>query len=186
MPDYSKAVIYVIQHKLLLDLVYVGSTCLFKSRKSHHKRNCNDPLCKEYNFKLYQMIRENGGWNDFVCEIIEQYPCDNKEQLTMREKQMMKEHKATMNTIDAYQSPEERLAYQKQQNINNKDKKRQYDIDNADKIKEQSKQYYINNKDKLKEQIAKKTTCVCGSVYRACDKTRHEKSIKHQKYLVNV
>ncbi len=47
------------------DETYVGSTANFKSRKTEHKRSCNNENRKSYNFKIYQAIRANGGWDNF-------------------------------------------------------------------------------------------------------------------------
>ena len=60
--DYSKTVIYKIQHQDKPELLYVGSTTNFTKRKNSHKRNCNNLNNKKYNLKVYQMIK--GGEND--------------------------------------------------------------------------------------------------------------------------
>ena len=49
MPDYSKTVVYKIQHQYDGSLVYVGSTTKFTKRKYHHKSSCNLLNGKEYN-----------------------------------------------------------------------------------------------------------------------------------------
>ena len=68
--DYSKAVIYKIQHQDKPELLYVGSTTDFPKRKSSHKQRTNNVMDERYNLKVYQMIRENGGWECFKIIII--------------------------------------------------------------------------------------------------------------------
>jgi len=98
MPDYSKIVIYKIfcKDSNITD-VYIGSTINFKRRKIEHKSRCYNENNKKYYFKIYQYIRENGGWDNFEIVIIEKYPCDNIKQVTEREGYWIKELKATLN-----------------------------------------------------------------------------------------
>ena len=60
--------------------LFVGSTCNWRGRKSKHKCEWNNPACKEYNTKKYQVIRENGGWDNFKMIQI-----GIREQLTLRQ-----------------------------------------------------------------------------------------------------
>ena len=59
--DYSKTIIYKIEHIENDSLVYVGHTTNYEKRKCKHKSRCNNGMDKSYDIKLYQMIRENGG-----------------------------------------------------------------------------------------------------------------------------
>jgi len=65
--DYSKTIIYRIEHIDDDSLVYVGHTTNWDNRKCKHKDTCNNVKSKYYHLKVYQMIRENGGWNSFKC-----------------------------------------------------------------------------------------------------------------------
>ena len=47
------------------------------------------------------------------------------------------------------------------------------------------KEYNKQNKELIKEKRKQKMTCICGSVFRICDKSRHCRSLKHQKYIEN-
>jgi len=96
--DYSKTVIYKIQHNEDETLLYVGSTTDFTRRKSQHKRNCNNINSKEYNQKKYQMIRDNGGWDMFSMVEIEEYSCRNSKEARRREDVVMREMKCNMNS----------------------------------------------------------------------------------------
>ena len=98
MPDYSKTVIYKIQHQEDETLVYVGSTCNFTRRKCEHKRCCNNENYKYFNLKLYQMIRENGGWEAFKMTQIKEFPCKNKREAESEEEKIMLQLKSTLNT----------------------------------------------------------------------------------------
>ena len=66
MTDYSKTIIYKIEHLHNKSLLYLGQTTNFTNRKHKHKSCCNKP--EMYNVKLYKMMRENGGWECFKVE----------------------------------------------------------------------------------------------------------------------
>jgi len=72
---YDNFVIYQIKHNDS-DNCYIGSTCNFSSRKSHHKKNCTNKTKKSYWSRLYRFIRDNGGWGNFKMDIIESFPCN--------------------------------------------------------------------------------------------------------------
>ena len=46
--DYSKSVIYKIEHIDKPELLYVGSTTNFTNRKSEHKTACNNEKNEQY------------------------------------------------------------------------------------------------------------------------------------------
>lgn len=70
--DYSKSVIYKIEHIDKPELVYVGSTTNFTKRKCQHKCASNNK-----NYMIYQMIHDNNGWDSFKMMIICEFPCLN-------------------------------------------------------------------------------------------------------------
>jgi len=100
--DYSKTVIYKIQHNENESLLYVGSTTNFNTRKSQHKCACNNENSKRHNLKVYRMIRENGGWDCFTMVKIEDFPCENARDAEAREDELMRELKASMNAHRAF------------------------------------------------------------------------------------
>ncbi len=70
------------------DNFYIGKTNDFSRRKRAHKYNCK----KQKDRKLYNYINENGGWNCFKCEWIEQTEDKN------REKELVNELQPSLNT----------------------------------------------------------------------------------------
>ena len=82
--DYSNCSIYKLEHIEDETLIYVGHTTNFKQRKARHKQNCNNESYKKFNFKLYTMIRANGGWEMFVLIEVEKYPCNDRREADKR------------------------------------------------------------------------------------------------------
>ena len=156
MPDYSKTIIYKIQHEDDENLLYIGSTTNFTKRKYGHKSRCGN--C---NFKLYQMIRDNGGWDCFKMIQIKEFRCNNRREACLEEDNIMMEMKANMNTRRSNRTIED------------------YRINSKDKIKEQKKISYYKNKDKILEKCKEKITCDCGCIITKLYLKNHRKSKKH-------
>ena len=99
--NYSKISIYKIQHIDDDSLLYVGQTTDFTKRKSSHKSKANNPKMNDY--KLYTMIRDNGGWDMFNMVEVKKFPCTNKKEAETEEDRVMRELKASMNSKGAVQ-----------------------------------------------------------------------------------
>ena len=66
---------------------YVGHTTEFTNRKCSHKGRCTNPNNVKYNYRIYQIIRENGGWDNWDMVMIEQRSCANLMEATKIERQ---------------------------------------------------------------------------------------------------
>ena len=156
MTDYSKSVIYTIKTS---DGLYVGSTTNFYDREIKHRNSIYNKNDKNYNYKLYQNIRNNDGKYDMI--IHKHYPCKNNIELRKEEEKVRKELSANLNMRACHRGKWEG--------------QKEYYKNNKDKCKEYGKEYYENNKVKLSEKI----TCQCGSNIRRGELSRHRKSKKH-------
>jgi len=96
--NYQNTTIYKIQHIEKEDLLYVGHTTDFVQRKHQHKHSSNHEGNRNYNCKLYTMIRENGGWNQFKMIEVKKNPCKDQREACAEEDKCMKELKANMNS----------------------------------------------------------------------------------------
>ena len=96
--NYSKCVIYkIVCNDLNIKDVYVGNSTDFTKRKSRHKHSCYNSNCKEYNYKVYQFIRDNGGWTNWSMIEIEKYPCNDGNEARSRERYWAEQFNATLN-----------------------------------------------------------------------------------------
>jgi hypothetical protein len=192
---YINSVVYKIYCKdKNINDIYIGSTANFKHRCRDHKNNCKNINSEKYNFKLYKFIRENGGFDNFIFEIIKKFSFENKRELEAEEDKYILELNSTLNFKRASRNKKQ---WHEDNKEKLKEKKKQFYEKNSEKIKEKSKQYYENNKEKyaeyqkqyneknkekIKEERKIKTICQCGSVYNSNHKNRHEKTQKHQTY----
>jgi len=154
--DYSKTIIYKLCcNDTGVTQIYVGSTTDWTRRKSNHKRICNNETHKYYNFKNYQFIRANGGWDNWKMIQIEAYPCNNKREAEARERYWYEILGAQLNSQCPFITPEEKKECQKKYDLKNKEKKaerdKQYYLANKEKLAEQKRQYNLANKKQLKE-----------------------------------
>ena len=103
MINYGKTVMYhFVCNDDKIKNTYVGHTTDFTRRKSQHKSNCKNEKAKEYNFKLYKTIRENGGWDNWSIVPLEEFPCETKLQAAIREQVWINKLKSDMNTNITY------------------------------------------------------------------------------------
>ena len=136
---YKNGKIYTIRCKNDDSLIYVGSTVqpLFK-RWHQHKTRVNKQVYN--NILLYQKMRETN-IEDFHIELYENFPCNSKEELNKREGEIIREI-GTLNKQIAGRTPKEYVE-------DNKDKIKEWFIDNKDKLLKKNKEYYEANKDIL-------------------------------------
>ena len=148
---------YKIVCEDLPDYIYVGSTRAFANRKYQHKSDCNNENREQYNCKLYQIIRENDGWDNWRMVCIHQGEYPDKRSAEIKEEELRVALNANMNDRRCYRTVEQRTEYHKE--------------------------YYSENKNKINERQNKKFDCDCGGKYTYAHKSQHLKSKKHQNYL---
>jgi hypothetical protein len=128
-----------------LHYCYVGHTSNFEQRVKHHTAAANIGSNKSHQ-KVYETIRNNGGWDEWEIIEIERVTCKTKLEARIREQELIEECGANLNTLKAYISEEERR--QNKLAITAK-----YKIDNKEYVKKQGKMYKEEHKDKILEQM---------------------------------
>ena len=108
--DYSNTIIYKITCKdTAVTDVYVGHTTNFVQRKHGHKQSCINDKHNNHNCKLYQVIRENGGWNNWKMEIVNFFDCKDHYEARQKEQEYFDSLKATLNSIEPFPKPKTKL-----------------------------------------------------------------------------
>tara|TARA_R110000868_G_scaffold384987_2_gene652695 strand:+ start:240 stop:623 length:384 start_codon:yes stop_codon:yes gene_type:complete len=99
--DYSKAVIYRLEHIDKPELFYIGATADFTRRKYQHKRNTintrENPNLQLGN-TMYNIIDKTGGWESYRICPIKEIPCENARQLHIEEYKVITDLRPTLNT----------------------------------------------------------------------------------------
>ena len=166
---YSTAKIYKIYNSVDDDF-YIGSSCIsLANRMAKHRYSAQNEKTKH--FKLYCKMNDIG-IDKFFIQLLEEYPCDNIEQLRKREGEYIQELKPVLNTQIAGRTLQE---WRK----DNVEKKRAYDKERrailSDELKEYRKKYYTNNR----EDWLGKVKCKCGMVICKSSLARHQKRQVH-------
>ena len=173
----------------LNDDVYVGSTYQSLSRRmSKHRNNAKDP--NKNTTKFYAYANELG-MGKFYIDLIEDYSCNNKEELRAREGYWIREIGTLNNKIAGRTSKqnyednkESRLEKTKECYANNKEARKQQQKEYRDKKKdvlaEKSKEYYEENKEAInnykKEWYEKNKEAVLERVKKHAEEHREEKN----------
>ena len=156
MPDYQKAKIYRIISPSK-NLVYYGSTTQTLSQRltDHLKR-------KKYNkggqYTSYLVL----DCEDYKIELVEKYPCNNKEQLFKKEGEYIKANECVNKYVAGRTDKEwrednreyllnyDRERSKKRDKQKEKERKDTYRKNNPEKVKECQKKWNEKNKEKLK------------------------------------
>jgi len=155
--DYQKTVIYkIVCNDLSVLFTYVGMTTDFTNRKRNHKNSCNNVNNNRHNLKVYQIIRLNGGWDNWNMLIIEQYPCNNDIEARLKEREWYEKLNANLNSIRPLATKEEHKEQQKEYTENHKEQMKEYRDEYNETHKEESKaqhkEYYETHKEEIKAQ----------------------------------
>ena len=176
MPNYQDSKIYTVRSPNI-DKYYLGSTTqLLCRRMSKHnmKETCSSKIII------------NAG--EAYIELLENYPCNNKEELRKREGELIRLHKDNLVNINiAGRTKEEtnKLRYERKKDDINKYNKLNYQ-NNKSSRQEKQNQYYQDNKDIILEKLKQSFNCECGSTCRSGEKARHQKTKKHLDYISQV
>ena len=109
--DYSKCLMYKFVCKdLSVKDLYVGQTTIWGARRRRHKGMYNDIECK---YKIYECMRQTGGWDNWDMILIEAYPCNNDLEASARERFLMESLNANLNSKRPMVTAEEKREYGK-------------------------------------------------------------------------
>lgn len=160
---YQRAKIYKIIDNTNDD-VYIGSTCepTLARRLVQHRADYKKYLKGKTNYTTSFKIIANG---DYDIVLIENYPCNSKDELYARERYWTQNTKC-VNKI-------------KNQGLLKELGKKEYD-------KFKGKLYRSKNAEKIKACKGKKVTCIWGVTYTHDHASRHKRSKHHQSYVKMV
>jgi hypothetical protein len=164
MVNYHNSKIYKIWSSNT-EKIYIGSTtqklCVrLVEHKSKFKKYKNET--SKYYTSSFELLK----YDDAKIELIEEYKCDNKEQLYKREGEIIRQNKdLCVNMLVAGRSYTE------------------YRLNNKDKINERSKIYRRTHKEKINLYASQPYKCACGLCIRYDSKGKHFQSITHNRFL---
>ena len=154
MPNYQEGKIYKI-YNTISDDIYIGSTTQALSRRmAEHRINHKN---KQLNTPIYEAFNKYGVKNFFI-QLVEKYPCDDKEELHKKEGEYVRNLNPSLNSEVPGRSLKE------------------WREDNKEHVSKVYKEYYILvDKDRKSERV----TCECGRVLSRGCLSRHKRSNIH-------
>jgi hypothetical protein len=157
----------IVCNDLYITDLYVGQTTDFRRRKYNHKSACSNKDGEGYNKKVYDFIRENGGWDNWSMVEIEKFPCADSNEAHKRERFWVETLKASLNcNIPSRTNSEFNLHYRET---------------HLEAMMEYQRNYNVANREHLYE----KFDCECGGRYSRSCKADHFKSKIHLAYVEN-
>ena len=151
---------------------YIGSTCenLSKRVEGHRKDFKNYLIDKNVNkhYTKSVLLFEEYGMDNAKIELIENFPCNSKEELLQREGYYIEK----TNCLNRCVAGRSKIAYNKQRYENTKEQ-----------ILEQYKDYRRRNKEAIKANKSKIIDCACGSSVANAHFKRHERTKKHIDFM---
>ena len=144
MKDYSKGKIYVIRNNID-GRIYIGSTCKtltirMGQHRAQSKREC-------LNTKMYKTMRELTP-SCFYIELLEDFKCENGDQLRRREGELIRQYQPELNKNIAGRTHEEFYIENKEVLI---ERSKDYYHANKGYVEQMRKTYYETNIDNIKE-----------------------------------
>lgn len=177
MPKYENGVIYKLVNGSTED-VYYGSSCNnLNCRKSQHKHVYKKYLVGEHHYcSSFDLFDPD--INDVEIEVVENYPCDTKQQLLHRERYYI-ENFPCVNRQVPIRTKTEQVAIDKV-------RYRNFYQANRDKMIAKVSAWRASNPDKVKAYTEKsnaKVTCECGATMAKRCLKRHKQSETHRNTL---
>ena len=193
--DYSNTIFYKIFCKdPEIKELYVGLTTNFVQRKHAHKQSCKNEKALNHNCKLYNAIRNAGGWDNWQMEIIAFHNCADSYEARKKEQGYFEALGATLNSIEPFPKPkikepivkivkEKKILFCEPCNIFFSHWTTQETHNNTKKHHKMVVTHIPTNLDSKKTQkIPLKYTCDACNYYTSSNKdyVKHNSTLKHQ------
>jgi len=146
MSDYTKGKVYKLYVPGFEEYCYIGSTTIdVQDRFYHHKwqaKNDNQKKCA-----ASEMFEDD---NEVIIELIEDYPCNSKKELEVRERYWLEQFPEAINKNTPTRTWKERWINNREHNL---EKHREWIANNKDKIDDYRKKTKDDKNAKQRERI---------------------------------
>jgi hypothetical protein len=146
--DYSNTHFYRIVCKdTSIKEEYIGHTTNVRLRKASHKYCCNNQNDRRRNLRVYQFIREHGGWDNWDMVLIETKSFENILQVYTHERYLIESRKSSLNYNIPNHTDQEYYEKNKDKILNKREK---YRNNNKEQIKMYHSEYYKHKREEIK------------------------------------
>jgi len=176
--DYKNGKIYKITSDSY-DKIYIGSTCQSLSKRMTTHRADYNQFLKNNRKSLtsFELIKLGNA----IIILIEDFPCERKEQLHARERYYIELNKDIC--VNKYIPTRTDKEYRNDTKEKIRERMNKYNQINKEKKAEYYKDHYQKNKEKLKNIGKQHIECICGSYICKYAKSKHIRSKKHLAFI---
>lgn len=179
--------------------IYVGHTTNARQRNTEHRYACNNENSKSHNSKVYCFIRNNGGYDNWEMIEIEKYPCNSKQEATIREHYHYFNLNATLNDISPVEDLTKKQNYIEQKRLKNiektqmirmkkKEERLKYLEDNKEMILEHQikvkKDYAMRNRERINENMREYNKKHIEQIRNNLKKSYRKKCLRNKSALI--
>ena len=165
MNKFQRGKIYAIR-SADSDMVYIGSTIsTLRQRLFQHRAKFKACQAGKSRYITSFQLMELGG---HYIELVENYPCADRNELNRREGEIIRETVGCIN-----------------KNIAGRTKAEWYQ-DYRERLLIKQTQYNQDNKEAISIKQRQKFSCECGGKYTRGGKVQHSRTQKHQAFIINA
>ena len=194
MDRYKKGKIYKIVDVGFNKCYYGSTTEPLSKRMERHRKSYKQFLETGKLDTTARVLFGEFGVDNCTILLVEDYPCENKEQLLSREGEHIKNNECVNKQVagrthkeyqDEYSEyfKNKKKEYYKNHREDIISKNKQYIEDHKEEIQKYRKQRYEANKGTILAKQARPFTCECGATCVWNVRARHFRSMKHQLLL---
>lgn len=140
---------------------------------------------------VYECINNNGGWDNWIIEVIDTIEPGDRTALLCAERYWINKLKPTLNTNKVMPTVQEqkeaRQIYSKQKYIDNKDyykdKAYEYRVNNPEWYKAYQGEYRKKHREALNARYRQKFKCECGGSFTYVNRLKHLQTHKHKAWV---
>ena len=194
MDRYKNGKIYKIVDVGFNKCYYGSTTEPLSKRMERHKKSCKQFLETGKIDTMVRVLFSEYGVENCKIILVEDFPCENKEQLLKQEGEHIRNNECVNKQIAGRSHKEYHDEYHDYFKQKRKDyyakhreyyalRSREYREQHKEEIQERRKQSYKDNRDKILLNQKRPFTCECGATCVWNVKARHFRSKKHQQFL---
>ena len=175
--NYQNGKIYKIM-SYDTDMVYIGATTQSLSKRlGVHVNSYKCYLNGDKRYMSSFIILET---DNYYIELVQEYPCNNKQQLDRKEGEIIRKYKQDNICCNIFISGRNKKEWYQDNRGEISEKRKQSRQNNLDEIRKKENQWYHDNRGKIKERKKEKKHCtICNCYIGKGDFKRHTRSKKH-------
>ena len=153
--------------------IYIGSTCNSLSKRINDHKSAYKTYPKSKYCSSFEVLKND----NYDIILLEEYPCENVEQLRAKEREYIDKLECVNTSIPGRSKAESNKNYYENNKEKIIEKVKEWRIENH--TPEKAHERYMKNIEYEKARRTLNYTCECGKIVKVCKKSRHIKTTYH-------